>query len=368
MKKIIVITHGYPIIGHPAKYQFVKELVQTWRKQGLDVTVINPLTPKDWRANRGAGSENEFFPLYHRFAFLKAVPFLRRAQNAVQDFFFRRAAERCIRDYENVVLYSHFLCAGNVAVRIAKKHNVEAYCAFGESTLWFLDDRNEKKADESIRALDGIVSVSSQNTRIIRERNWNDNVLEAPNAVDLSVFGVHGRDECREELGFPKDKVIGIFVGHFIERKGPLRTQAASHGIDGLKMIYIGEGEQKPEDENILFCGGVDHSSLYKYLYAADFFVLPTEAEGCCNAIVEALSCGLPVISSDGEFNDCILDDKNSIRVGADDVEALRSAMQTLVSDKEKREAMAAHIRSERDKYSIESRAAKIAAFIGAAQ
>ena len=33
MKKIVFITHGYPIIGKPANYQFVKELVDQWREE-----------------------------------------------------------------------------------------------------------------------------------------------------------------------------------------------------------------------------------------------------------------------------------------------------------------------------------------------
>lgn len=365
MKKIIFITHGYPIIGKPANYQFVKELVDQWRNQGLEVQVINPLSLKDWIKNRKNNKKDEVFPLYIRLAFLKFFPFLRVLQNRVQDFFFRKAVEKHINSYDDVVLYSHFLIAGNIAAQIAEKHKVKAYCAFGESTLWFLQDRRKKDVDKNMRLINGFVSVSSQNTRILREMGWGNNIIELPNAIDLQIMKIVDKAKCREELSFPKDNLIGIFVGHFIERKGPLRVMKAVHGIDRVKMIYIGSGEQVPNDDNILFCGPVNHSELYKYLCASDFFILPTSAEGCCNAIVEALGCSLPIISSDGEFNDGILDNNNSIRVRYDDIRALRDAVIQMCND-DKRESMAKYIASQRNSYSLENRASKIAEFIQA--
>ena len=56
-----------------------------------------------------------------------------------------------------------------------------------------------------------------------------------------------------------------------------------------------------------------EHDVIAEYLNCADIFVSPTLAEGCSNSIVEAMACGLPIISSDLPFNHDILDEKNSI-------------------------------------------------------
>src|SRR5690606_22295293 len=42
-----------------------------------------------------------------------------------------------------------------------------------------------------------------------------------------------------------------------------------------------------------------ENKLLPKYYNAADFFILPTLSEGSCNAIAEAICCGLPIVSSD---------------------------------------------------------------------
>ena len=93
-------------------------------------------------------------------------------------------------------------------------------------------------------------------------------------------------------------------------------------------------------------------------------FVLPTQTEGCCNAIVEALAIGLPVISSEGAFNDDILDEHNSIRVNPNDVDEIANAIKKLKDNPELRKQMSEYSLSRHEEYSIEGRAKKILDFI----
>ena len=91
---------------------------------------------------------------------------------------------------------------------------------------------------------------------------------------------------------------------------------------------------------------------------------MPTQKEGCCNAIVEALAMGLPVISSDGAFNDDILDENNSIRLNPNDVDAIAAAIKKLKEDKVLRQCMAEYSLSRHEEYSIQGRAKRIMEFI----
>ena len=85
-----------------------------------------------------------------------------------------------------------------------------------------------------------------------------------------------------------------------------------------------------PDYDGIIHCGTVMHDLLPEYLSAADVFVLPTQNEGCCNAIIEALACGLPVISSNLPFNWDVLDESNSIMVDPNKVDEIAGAIRRL--------------------------------------
>lgn len=62
-------------------------------------------------------------------------------------------------------------------------------------------------------------------------------------------------------------------------------------------------------------------------------FCLPTLNEGCSNAIVEAIACGLPIISSNLPFNDDILDSSNALLVNPESVDDIASAIKQLMDN-----------------------------------
>ena len=99
-------------------------------------------------------------------------------------------------------------------------------------------------------------------------------------------------------------------------------------------------------------------------LSACDVFALPTLIEGSCNALVEAMACGLPIVSSAGEFNDDVLDDGMSIRIDPLDVPAIRQAIVRLRDDAPLRARMAAAALQRARLFDIDARARRILAFM----
>ena len=147
------------------------------------------------------------------------------------------------------------------------------------------------------------------------------------------------------------------------DRFALLRAEAVKK-VPGVKSVYIGKGDQQPNGDGILFCGQLPHDEIPVYLNAADVFVLPTKQEGCCNAIVEAMACGLPIISTDRRFNDDILNEKNSIRVDCEDIDQIAEAIRKIKESTELRESMSEESLKIAADLTIDKRAEKIIDFM----
>ena len=376
--KICVITDGYPTPVDPGTFVFVDQLVSAWADQGTDVSVIYPIPffvelfdkkrfyKSVWEKKTLKGSTIKVFsPRLFRVAD-KKIGFLETRDLSYHSF--QRAVERTIKKLpvEPDALYGHFLPPGCHAGDIGQRMDIPAFCAFGESSLWSIEGNDMEKTRNSLSKLTGMVSVSSENKRVlIDEHLYREKDIEVfPNGVDHSLFRPQNKKEIRAKHGFPENAFIGIYTGSFNQDKGVLRAQEAAIRSGNTFMIYIGGGQLKPEGENILFQGRLSHDKLPEYLSAADFFILPTKAEGCCNAIVEAIACGLPVVSANGAYNDDILTDEYSIRTDPEDITAMAEAIRILRDNPDRRERMAQAAGKASLKFDIEQRASAILDFM----
>lgn len=372
MKRIIIVTHGYPNVVNQNDCPFVKELVDVWDQMGVTYAVVKPVKILEYiklKIRGETAKNNSYFPLYFDFSVLRAFrrfPIVRRFHIRIADKSFQRAIEKTIRIEKEDILYSHFLDSGFCVAALSEKYHVPAFCAVGESSLWTLEFKNMDEVRRRMKNITGFIAVSSKNKQMLIDQRLaeEDKITICPNGVNLQTFCQLEKKNCRENLKIDKDAIVGVFLGHFIERKGPLRVIKATENIKDLQMMFIGAGEQEPESDNIIFKGKVSHEDVPKYLSAADFFILPTLAEGCCNAIIEAMACGLPIISSDLDFNDDILTPECSIRIDPNNVEQIELAVKHLVDNSMLRERMSSAAREKARSLSLHGRAERILSFI----
>ncbi len=131
------------------------------------------------------------------------------------------------------------------------------------------------------------------------------------NAIDPAVFNPalrHHRHDIRTRCGIAQDAVVFVLVGSAYARKGVGRAlQAlallppAAHllvvGRDRAPGRYAALARRLGVADRVTFAGAqVDPKPFYG---AADAFVLPTLYDALSNAVLEALACGLPVVTSD---------------------------------------------------------------------
>jgi len=236
------------------------------------------------------------------------------------------------------LVYSHFIQAGIAGVALAEELGVPSFIANGEAdTPGSLRSLSSHFVRQTLEKVTGIISVSTKNKDEMVSLYGSDKILDKTriivNAADPERFHKRDQKQCRRELGFPEDGFIVSYTGSFIPRKGTRKLSNVLSKFDDIYSIFIGVGEDAPDCKNILHMGRVPNEKIGTYLCASDVFVLPTQAEGCCNAIVEAVSCGIPVISSDRSFNHDVLDDSCSILIDPDSEEELEAALRAIKDD-----------------------------------
>jgi len=178
--------------------------------------------------------------------------------------------------------------------------------------------------------------------------HWPHAVI--PNTVDTEIFHPRLRNVGRDRLGVESETKCVLFVADAVgeHRKGLdvliqaiERIEAESSIGDGIVFIAIGTPSQQlsqtaglrvfehtPVEEEI--------ASLYA---AADVVVLPSREDNLPNIILEAFSCGTPVIGSRvGGIVDFVREGESGWLVAPDDGEALERAITDSLLDASKLE------------------------------
>lgn len=113
------------------------------------------------------------------------------------------------------------------------------------------------------------------------------------------------REFIRRGLGFDQSKKIVLFVSDNLNnpRKGIqllFNAMLAISRKEDIVLLGIGHKAEVVDGVNIFYTGKItDIDLLARYFYAADLFVTPSMAENSPLVVIEALTCGTPVVASD---------------------------------------------------------------------
>lgn len=375
LKSILVVTPDYPIEGEPV-YPFVKNLCDEFARKGYIVTILAPQSLTSRIRHRKVKRPVVRWDMVGDNKVMIYQPYkvsLPYKYQIINDKIDQYCVSHFLKKHsiKPDVCYGHFWRSGFLLLPFVKRKSLPLFVATGEGELRkYAPVLTSEAYLEMNKYLSGAISVSSNNHKISRQLGLLEgkDCLVAPNAIDGNLYYKKDRDYLRGKYGFNKDDFIVAFVGAFNNRKGSLRVSEAINKVGGVKSFFIGgQGESEllePTCEGILYKGRLPHEIIPDYLNMADIFVLPTLNEGCCNAIVEALACGLPVISSNRPFNYDVLNKSNSIMVDPLNVDEIASAICELKENKEKRELLAEGALQMAEQLTIDKRAKRILEFM----
>ena len=163
------------------------------------------------------------------------------------------------------------------------------------------------------------------------------------NSVDVAKY-THDEEErkkFRARFGIGDDEKIFSGLGIYIPRKGfDILIRAFANLCSekkNLRLMLIGDGEERANYIALATSLGVADrlimpekfvADVRPWLWASDYYVMPSREEGFSIALLEVLASGLPVIVSDIEpFTEIIEDGANGLVAAKDDPDSFARAM-----------------------------------------
>lgn len=183
-----------------------------------------------------------------------------------------------------------------------------------------------------------------------------------PNGVDPARFHPIDRAQARSVLGLPSDRPTLLSVGGLNLGKGHQRVvEVLPQLLDRYPgLLYVIVGGERPGhtsrplierlvrrshlEDHVLLAGERPHEEMALWYNSADLFCLATQSEGWSNALLEALACGTPVVSTRvGGNAEIVNHGEIGILVPPGEPAALAQAISQALTRRWNREALAAH-------------------------
>ena len=254
------------------------------------------------------------------------------------------------------IIHTHAYSAGTIGrmsaflagvpVIISQNHSVydyyNGYYHFVEWLLSLITDR--------VICISDIVNRFANETQRINAKK----LITIHNGINSEYTVSKKRTSClRKELNISVDHSVICTIAHMEEHKGiKYLLESASLLLESRKditFLLVGEGALKEElkihctglkiEKNVIFTG--ERSDIPEILSLTDIFVLPSLREGLPLTILEAMACGKPVITTNvGGVPEVVKDGVSGILVPPEDPEAIHSAMNELLDDREKLKKM----------------------------
>ncbi|MGI5376051.1 glycosyltransferase family 4 protein [Streptomyces sp. CA-251387] len=176
------------------------------------------------------------------------------------------------------------------------------------------------------------------------------NVHHLANGVDTAAFhparSSQERRCARERFSLPQNRVLVLFVGRLVPKKGcDLLLAAADPAYD---LVFVGEGKegllvgQRPGVHRL---GALPPDAVAEVYRACDVFALPSTTEGFPLTVQEAMASGLPIVTTDAPGYAPYKLDRAHVTLLPRDVGMLREALASLAGDAKRRERMGRYSR-----------------------
>ncbi|MFX0133458.1 MAG: glycosyltransferase [Candidatus Hodarchaeota archaeon] len=366
--KILVLSQMFPCKRHATSAIFFANLMKELAKKTEELIIITPRAyiPKilirlnkkwvRWHIDPMISKKNGYtvirpFILSLRGALFSGVNGV-LMQYSLLNLFHHLIKTKGIQ----IVLGYNMLPEGFAVVQLAKMFRLPVgFWAIGSDVNDLANHNriNYYLSKKSINKSDLIITESKDLENRIRtffkESVHTNPIKTFYKGIDVSNFqNLPPKNDLLKELKLNAEKKYILFVGRFIREKGVYELIQAFSIIakkyPEIDLIFIGEQPEKVniseylKDDNIIkrihFKGIISHREVAYFMKVSELLVHPSWAEGLPNVVMEAMACGLPVVTTHvGGIPEVLINRITGLSVPLKNVEKLVNAMDEMIDD-----------------------------------
>lgn len=328
MKKIMFVIHA---LGYGGAGKMIVYLANHFSKLGYDVVLyVEEQLGKHYDMESGVRvyQETEFFRNYYTRHFQQIFQLRRRVKEINPD-----------------LLISFQTNQNALSVLATRKRHIPVIVSERGDPYQYHDIVAKLKTWVINKAEGGVFQTKKAMQYYGKGLQARSVVIYNPN----TVVGIERPVERNNEIAF-----VGRFDIH--QKRQDLAVDAfkiVADAVPDVKLAFYGAGKEQEIIKEKVSRLGLDDRVIFKGLVKdvpnaikeSRMFLMTSDFEGMPNALIEAMACGLPCVSTDcspGGASELIQSGKNGVIVPCGDAKAIASAMINLLREPVKAEAMGA--------------------------
>jgi glycosyltransferase involved in cell wall biosynthesis len=305
---VLTIPYNYPTVDFPQRAIFISDQVNALKKNGNKVSVLGciPRTITDLiKIKKLCFGQVENQP------WLISVPAIRGLGN-FNDFLSLNIGKYLFKKYIKKelrpdIVHVHNSTAAKLALWIKRKYGIPYVITEHSSQLWDISSLDKQQFSDIhiiYKESKGNIAVSEL---FGKHLNHSFNVIfqYIPNVVDTDFFVPSSGKKVKNSIikvctigNLTKNKNHALLVNAIKTLKNNGFNMQLVIAGDGLEMgALLRQVKTLELIDNVKFVGEKSRTGVLKLLQESDYFILPSKKETFGIVLIEAMSCGLPVLS-----------------------------------------------------------------------
>ncbi len=353
--RILTINYEYPPIGGGGGF-VTRDILESMAQQGHEVIIITSAyknLPKQEHIN---GVEIYRVPVLCRTKLENASfpSMLSYVPSSIFKVLFS------FKDKKFDIINTHFaIPSGPAGYVIAKILNISNVLSIHGGDIY---DPSKPLSPHKNKMLSSTVSFILNNASLVvaQSTDTKNNAYKYykyTGDIDVIPLGIRKPSfsaKNRHELGLKEDAVVICTIGRLVKRKNledAIETLSQLPLEKKVQFIIIGDGPEKDYlkdcvkthnlTSKIKFLGNISDEEKFQFLSNSDIYISTAIHEGFGVVFLEAMECGIPVVSYDhGGQNDFLVNGKTGYLIPARDKYTLKNSLQKLIADPARRKKM----------------------------